>query len=152
VAARPDVSQARDFIHQNPASALAPLPLVLPLTPAPSALPTPVPSGLNVSLDEQRRVLMKRRGSVVGRRSILKSYHQPPPPPGRARSGASPLLVEGVSDVRHVQVGCVWGGGGGRTGADSPTACRCSVSSTGGLSPPQQAEACPGLGMPRSAC
>lgn len=37
--------QARDFIHQNPASALAPLPLVLPLTPAPSGAPTPVPSG-----------------------------------------------------------------------------------------------------------
>lgn len=46
MAARPDVCQARDFIHQNPATALAPLPLVLPLTPAPSAsLPTPVPSG-----------------------------------------------------------------------------------------------------------
>ena len=45
MAARPDVAAARDFIHQNPASALAPLPLVLPLTPAPSLLPTPVPSG-----------------------------------------------------------------------------------------------------------
>lgn len=41
----PTCLQARDFIHQNPASALAPLPLVLPLTPAPSLLPTPVPSG-----------------------------------------------------------------------------------------------------------
>lgn len=45
MAARPDICQARDFIHQNPATALAPLPLVLPLTPAPSLLPTPVPSG-----------------------------------------------------------------------------------------------------------
>ncbi|PSC67685.1 paladin isoform X1 [Micractinium conductrix] len=98
MAARPDVCQARDFIHQNPASALAPLPLVLPLTPAPSGAPTPVPSGRNVSLDEQRRVLMKRRGSVVGRRSILKSYTL-------AAGGrqAGPLAVEGVSDIRHVE-------------------------------------------------
>jgi len=50
MAARPDVRQAREFIHLNPASALAPLPLVLPLTPAPSSLPTPVPSGRWVSL------------------------------------------------------------------------------------------------------
>ena len=50
IAARTDVCQARDFIHQNPAAALAPLPLVLPLTPAPSTLPTPVPSGRWVGL------------------------------------------------------------------------------------------------------
>ena len=43
MAARPDICQARDFIHASPASALAPLPLMLPLTPAP-AQPTPVPS------------------------------------------------------------------------------------------------------------
>jgi hypothetical protein len=97
-------AQARDFIHQNPASALAPLPLVLPLTPAPSLLPTPVPSGRNVSMEEQRRVLMKRRGSVVGRRSILKSYSLPP---GQAAQPAgngsrSPLAVDGVTDIRHV--------------------------------------------------
>lgn len=42
--ARPDISQARDLIHQNPAGALAPVPAVLPVTPMPS-LPTPVPSG-----------------------------------------------------------------------------------------------------------
>ena len=50
----------------------------------------------NVSLDEQRRVLMKRRGSVVGRRSILKSYTL-------AAGGrqAGPLAVEGVSDIRQ---------------------------------------------------
>ncbi|KAL4440251.1 hypothetical protein ABPG75_003252 [Micractinium tetrahymenae] len=99
-AARPDVCQARDFIHQNPATALAPLPLVLPLTPAPSSLPTPVPSGRNVSLDEQRRVLMKRRGSVVGRRSILKSYTVGP---WAAAKSGSRLAVEGVLDVREVE-------------------------------------------------
>lgn len=50
-----------------------------------------------MSLDEQRRVLMKRRGSVVGRRSILKSYSMAAPLPG---NGGSQLLVEGVSDIR----------------------------------------------------
>ncbi|EFN52818.1 hypothetical protein CHLNCDRAFT_26452 [Chlorella variabilis] len=48
----------------------------------------------------QRRVLMKRRGSVVGRRSILKSYSMAAPLPG---NGGSQLLVEGVSDIRHVE-------------------------------------------------
>ncbi len=51
----------------------------------------------NVSLDEQRRVLMKRRGSVVGRRSILKSFTLGP---GAAARNGSRLAVEGVLDVR----------------------------------------------------
>lgn len=118
MAARPDVCQAREFIHQNPASALAPLPLVLPLTPGPSCtlMPTPVPSGRTVTLDEQRRVLMKRRGSVVGRRSILKSHAKPPAAHGHGNgagagngtgagaggTGSGPAPVPGVSDLRHV--------------------------------------------------
>ena len=58
--------------------------------------------GRNVSLDEQRRVLMKRRGSVVGRRSILKSYTLAPPhgsSNGGGRNGGQPA-VEGVSEIR----------------------------------------------------
>ncbi|KAK2078696.1 hypothetical protein QBZ16_003536 [Prototheca wickerhamii] len=35
--ARPDIRAARDFVHANPASALAPVPGVLPATPAPAA-------------------------------------------------------------------------------------------------------------------
>ncbi len=54
-------------------------------------------------MEEQRRVLMKRRGSVVGRRSILKSYSLPPgqaAAQGQAGGGRSPLAVEGVTDIR----------------------------------------------------
>ena len=54
-------------------------------------------------MEEQRRVLMKRRGSVVGRRSILKSYSLPPGQAaagGQAGGGRSPLAVEGVTDIR----------------------------------------------------
>ena len=58
--------QARDFIHQNPAGALAPLPVVLPLTPAPTA-PTPMAlAGRDVGLEEQRHVLLKRRWGCEG--------------------------------------------------------------------------------------
>jgi hypothetical protein len=103
VLSRPDVSAAREFIHQNPAGALAPLPPVIP-----SVLSSAsngggiriVPSGdghtisslqpssttkaggkvrgtaareVAVSQEEERSVLLRRRGSTVGRRSILKS-------------------------------------------------------------------------------
>lgn len=54
-------------------------------------------------MEEQRRVLMKRRGSVVGRRSILKSYSLPPGQAAQAAGGngvRSPLAVEGVTDIR----------------------------------------------------
>lgn len=54
-------------------------------------------------MEEQRRVLMKRRGSVVGRRSILKSYALPAEQQAGATRG-SPLAVDGVSDIRRVWV------------------------------------------------
>ncbi|GAB4814185.1 hypothetical protein N2152v2_001231 [Parachlorella kessleri] len=97
-AARPDICAARDAIHQNPAGALAPLPTVLPMTPMPS-LPTPVPSGRDVSLEEQRLVLMKRRGSTVGRRSILKSSA----PAGGPCKALNALQLEGVADIRQAE-------------------------------------------------
>lgn len=50
----------------------------------------------DVSLEEQRLVLMKRRGSTVGRRSILKSFALANPP-CRALNA---LTLEGVTDVR----------------------------------------------------
>ena len=55
-------------------------------------------------MEEQRRVLMKRRGSVVGRRSILKSYGLPAAAQLGAGRGGSPLAVEGVSDIRRAFV------------------------------------------------
>lgn len=87
--ARPDIVAAREALHQNPAGALAPVPAVPQLTPAVtggpagignsngiSSAPTPVPytSGRDVPVEEVRYVLMRRKGSTVGRRSILKSF------------------------------------------------------------------------------
>jgi Inositol hexakisphosphate len=91
--ARPDIVAAREALHQNPAGALAPVPSVPPLTPAVAGIgggsgtiggnnnisvsaPTPVPytAGKNVPVEEVRHVLMRRKGSTVGRRSILKSF------------------------------------------------------------------------------
>lgn len=85
-------------------------------TPASQLAPTAI-SGRNVSMEEQRRVLMKRRGSVVGRRSILKSYSLPPGQAAQAAGGngvRSPLAVEGVTDIR-------WGSCRGWV----PGACAC---------------------------
>ena len=69
---------------------------------SPACCPQPLIPRRNVSMEEQRRVLMKRRGSVVGRRSILKSYSLPPGGAGAAagQGGRSPLAVEGVTDIR----------------------------------------------------
>lgn len=95
---RPDLCQACHAIHQNPAGALAPLPTVLPHTPAPS-MPTPVPSNKDVSLEEQRLVLMKRRGTTVGRRSILKSFNLAHGP----AEALNCLHLEGVTEIRQAE-------------------------------------------------
>jgi len=95
---RTDISAAREAIHQNPAGALAPVP----------APPEPTPRGLHeppilqdsheVSMVEARRVLLRRRGSTVGRRTILKSYTIP----GLIQDTniLPELLVDGISDIR----------------------------------------------------
>ena len=80
VLSRPDLASSRDFIHQNPAGALAPLPPVLPLSPKTSggegvlaAAAGPATGRNTIPGEEERRVLLKRKGSTVGRRSILKT-------------------------------------------------------------------------------
>eukprot|EP00887_Chlorella_sp_A99_P002448 scaffold10.g2448.t1 len=95
MAARPD---ARDAIHQNPAGALAPLPVVLPLTPAPTAATPQAAVGRDVGPEEQRQVLLRRRGSTVGRRSILKSFML-----GGASRCAEALRVDGVTELRQAE-------------------------------------------------
>lgn len=111
--ARPDVVAAREALHQNPAGALAPVPSVPPLTPSlsiggPGSASPAVPSssGKHVSLDEQRQVLLRRKGSTVGRRSILKSFtmagkHNPLPAGELAVPAA--LLLEGLIDCRKAE-------------------------------------------------
>ena len=109
--ARPDIAAARAAIHQNPASALAPVPAMLPLTPAPGKHSHRYDGSsefakahfqdhfhLSVPVSEQRKVLLHRRGSTVGRRSILKSFASPSLPRGVA--SLSCFIVPGVTDVR----------------------------------------------------
>lgn len=52
-----------------------------------------------VSLEEQRLVLLKRRGSTVGRRSILKSFN-PAADLGPAARSLNAVAVEGVDEIR----------------------------------------------------
>lgn len=118
--------------------------------------PTPAPAARsNVSMEEQRRVLMKRRGSVVGRRSILKSYALPPPPGGAAAAGAgpgagqpgggggagagSPLAVEGVSDIR-------WGPGWAGLGCCAVLSRRARCGGLGSTHPAHHRQARGGPG------
>jgi hypothetical protein len=112
LAARPDVVQAREALHQNPAGALAPVPAAFPPTPAARGGAAPLPplppasasraASRDVPVEEQRRVLLKRHGSTVGRRSILKSYTIA----GRLPPGAPPPpLPPGVSDLRQASHG-----------------------------------------------
>lgn len=50
---------------------------------------------LQMGTDEQRHVLSKRRGSIISRRTILKSYQQHP-----SKSKHNALQLDGVSDIR----------------------------------------------------
>lgn len=108
---RTDITTAVDGIHQNPAGALAPVPLV----PSISALFNPgedleclslsssamsFDTDKDVSIIEARGVLMRRRGNTIGKRTILKSYTIAGEHHGR---NVSPhLLVDGISDIQAV--------------------------------------------------
>ncbi|KAK9808828.1 hypothetical protein WJX72_004439 [[Myrmecia] bisecta] len=94
MAARPDVGQARDAINQNPAGALAPVPV--------GALPqlwgmAERTNSRELGAEEQKKVLGKRRGSTLSRRSILKSYQ----PQSSAKHNA--MQVAGVLDIRKAK-------------------------------------------------
>ena len=58
-----------------------------------------MPACRDVGPDEQRAVLLKRRGSTVGRRSILKSFTLPA---AGALPAAPPALgtLDGVTEIR----------------------------------------------------
>ena len=106
---RTDITTAVDGIHQNPAGALAPV----PLGPSISALFTPgdieglsssssrsFDTDKDVSIIEARSILMRRRGNTIGKKTILKSYtiegeH-------RGRNVPPELLVSGISDIQAV--------------------------------------------------
>ena len=67
VDSRPDLTSALEAIQINPAAALAALPI--------TKLPSLYQAGEgDVDIDEQRRVLSKRKGRTMGKRTILKSY------------------------------------------------------------------------------
>ena len=116
--ARPDVIAAREALHQNPAGALTPVPsaptslnhicsnLNSSLLAAAAATLVPSAAGRNVSFEEQRRVLLRRKGSTVGRRSILKSFtvagHRRDERLTGGENSAAPaeMQLEGITDAR----------------------------------------------------
>ena len=107
---RTDITTAVDGIHQNPAGALAPVPLV----PSISALFTPgdmeclslsssaksFDTDKDVSIIEARGVLTRRRGNTIGKRTILKSYTIAGEHHGR--NVPPELMVGGISDIQSV--------------------------------------------------
>ena len=54
-------------------------------------------SNLQLSPDEQKQVLGKRRGNTLSRRSILKSYHP------HIKKENNTLQIEGVSEIRQAK-------------------------------------------------
>jgi hypothetical protein len=67
VMSRPDLTSALEAIQINPAAALAALPI--------TKLPSLYQAGQgDVDVSEQKRVLSKRKGRTMGKRTILKSY------------------------------------------------------------------------------
>ncbi|KAL3150044.1 hypothetical protein ABBQ38_013395 [Trebouxia sp. C0009 RCD-2024] len=94
MSARPDVYQAKEAIHQNPAGALAPVPLM--------GLPHLLENlgrknSQELSPDEQKQVLGKRRGNTLSRRSILKSYHP------TTKKQHNVMHIDGVSELRQAK-------------------------------------------------
>lgn len=69
LSSRPDLQQALQSIHVNPAAALAAVPVTAP----PIMYPPPL-AGREVTPEEQAQVLNARRGKTLNRRIILKSY------------------------------------------------------------------------------
>ncbi|KAG1680951.1 hypothetical protein FOA52_009910 [Chlamydomonas sp. UWO 241] len=96
---RPDLTAALAAIQSNPAAALAPLPV--------ATVPQLYTAGdENVDLTEQTRVLSKRRGRTLGRRTILKS-HIPPDdeaePDVRQADGGLPIYSVGSVNADDMQ-------------------------------------------------
>ena len=52
---------------------------------------------LQLSAEEQKQVLGKRRGNTLSRRSILKSYHP------HVKKENNVMQIEGVSEIRQAR-------------------------------------------------
>jgi hypothetical protein len=85
---RPELLQALDSIHSNPATALA----AVPVTPVTPLVFQPVQQGQVVTPEEQQHVLATRKGRTLNRRIILKSYLSRAP---------DPSLPAGTPDLRQ---------------------------------------------------
>jgi hypothetical protein len=85
---RPELLQALDSIHSNPATALA----AVPVTPVTPLVFQPVQQGQVVTPEEQQHVLATRKGRTLNRRIILKSYLSRAP---------DPSLPPGTPDLRQ---------------------------------------------------
>lgn len=104
---RTDITTAIDGIHQNPAGALAPVPVVPELSHTQTMTNNSDMEGFSdddchdISIIEARSILLRRRGHTLGKRTILKSYTIQ----GRAFGCHVPknLLVEGITDIQGVE-------------------------------------------------
>lgn len=101
--ARTDITSSIDGIHLNPAGALAPVPVAPDLIPQYSSndYSEEISSDHHVSISEARRILLRRRGHTIGKRTILKSYTLQKNTDGR--NVPKDLLVKGISDMRKVK-------------------------------------------------
>ena len=99
---RTDITTAIDGIHQNPAGALAPVPMAPELTNINSHdIHEHTEDDADVSIIEARSILLRRRGHTIGKRTILKSYTIQ----GEAFGYDVPheYLVEGITDIQGVK-------------------------------------------------
>lgn len=92
MSARPDVGQARAAIQENPAGALAPVPLMQPTPSGPSLRLMQRKNSKDLAPDEQKRVLAKRQGNTLTKKTILKA--------SLAAGEQNILEVQGVNDIR----------------------------------------------------
>lgn len=101
---RTDITTAIDGIHQNPAGALAPVPVVPELSNSHSLnngeMQEHTHGDGDVSIIEARSILLRRRGHTLGKRTILKSYTIQGEGFGCHVPGN--LLVEGITDIQRV--------------------------------------------------
>lgn len=89
---RPDLMSALAAVHANPGAALAPLPIPKP--------PVLLEGDEQIQqLRDQTKVMARRRGRLLNKRTILKSYLFHPPP---AVEETQQPLLEGAFDLKRV--------------------------------------------------
>ena len=98
---RTDITSVIDGIHQNPAGALAPVPVTPELPLSQNIFEPEENNSSDVSFAEAKRVLLHRRGNTISKKTILKSYTLRGDTFG-CNVPAS-YLVNGITDIQGVK-------------------------------------------------